>query len=138
MYSDLYFLVKTKQDWDLLLGEIDILVNSLYKLKDGKWEEVLATKVRKSVAEKLAKYKDQMDKIREVIVKMRTLKLITAVELPQTGIDKISDWVKSNLGEDVVLEITLDPAIIGGSIVYWNGKIGDFSLKKKLESYSYG
>ncbi|KKU02756.1 MAG: hypothetical protein UX99_C0033G0007 [Candidatus Amesbacteria bacterium GW2011_GWB1_47_26] len=129
MYSDVYELVLTTGDRELLMGEIDILVNNLYKT------EALASEVRSEAANVLGGYKDQLWVVREVVKKMREIKLEVARELPQKAVEEISRWVRKYLGEDVVMEFKLKPELIGGATVYWEGRYGDFSLKKKLESY---
>ena len=83
----------------------------------------------------LGGYKDQLWVVREVVKKMREIKLEVARELPQKAVEEISRWVRKYLGEDVVMEFKLKPELIGGATVYWEGRYGDFSLKKKLESY---
>ena len=129
MCSDVYELVLTTGDRELLMGEIDILVNNLYKT------EALASEVRSEAANVLGGYKDQLWVVREVVKKMREIKLEVARELPQKAVEEISRWVRKYLGEDVVMEFKLKPELIGGATVYWEGRYGDFSLKKKLESY---
>ena len=129
MYSDVYELVLTTGDRELLMREIDILVNNLYKT------EALASEVRSEAANVLGGYKDQLWVVREVVKKMREIKLEVARELPQKAVEEISRWVRKYLGEDVVMEFKLKPELIGGATVYWEGRYGDFSLKKKLESY---
>lgn len=112
------------------MGEIDILVNNLYMA------EVLKSEVRSSVAEVLGGYKDTLPAVREAVKRMREIKLGVAVELPQRAIEEIVHRVRKQLGEDVVVDFKLRPELIGGATVYWEGRYGDFSLKKKLEEYA--
>lgn len=129
MYSDVYGLVLTVGDRELLEQEIDVLINNLYKTK------IISSEVRSSTVEVLSKYKDRLPIVREAVSRMREIKLEVARELPQRAVEEISGWVRKNLGEDVVIEFKLKPELIGGATVYWEGRYGDFSLKKKLESY---
>ncbi len=111
------------------MGEIDILVNNLYRT------EALASEVRSNAAEVLGRYKDTLPAVREAVKRMREIKLGVAVELPQRAIEEIVHKVRKHLGEDVVVDFRLRPELIGGATVYWEGRYGDFSLNKKLESY---
>lgn len=122
MYSDVYELVGTTSDRELLLEEIDILINSLYK-----------TEVRNTTAVVLDKYKDKLAEVRQAVQRMREIKLEVARELPQAAIEEISGWVRKHLGEDVVLDFSRRPELIGGATVYWEGRYGDYSLRKKLD-----
>lgn len=127
MYSDVYELVLTTGERELLMQEIDILVDNLYKT------EVVASEVRNNVAECLSRYKDKLALVREAVSQMREIKLEVARELPQKSVEEISRWVRKYLGEDVVVDYRLRPELIGGATVYWEGRYGDFSLKKKLD-----
>ncbi len=129
MYSDVYGLVLTTGDRELLVGEIDILVNNLYMT------EALKSEVRSTAAAVLGGYKDALPAVREAVKRMREIKLGVAVELPQRAIEGIVHRVRKYLGEDVVVDFHLWPELIGGATVYWEGRYGDFSLKKKLEDY---
>ena len=129
MYSDVYELVLTTQDRERLLQEIDILVANSYRT------DILKSEVRNSVAEVLSKYKDKLPEVRKAIKQMRELKLEVARDLPQKGVEEVARWVRKNLGEDAVVNFELKPELIGGATVYWEGRYGDFSLKRKLEAY---
>ena len=107
MYSDIYGLVLTTGDRELLLQEIDILINNLYKTK------IISSEVRGSTVEVLGKYKDKLPIVREAVSRMREIKLEVARELPQRAMEDISNWVRKNLGEDVVIEFKLKPELIG-------------------------
>ncbi len=127
MYSDVYGLVLTTGDRELLEQEIDILINNLYKTK------TTSSEVRGSTVDVLGKYKDKLSVVRKAVGQMREIKLEVARELPQRAVEEISGWVRKNLGEDVVIEFKLRPELIGGATVYWEGRYGDFSLRKKLD-----
>ncbi len=131
-YSDIYGLVLTTGDRELLMQEIDILISNLYKT------DIISSEVRGSTVEVLGKYKDKLPIVREAVSRMREIKLEVARELPQRAMEDISNWVRKNLGEDVVIEFKLKPELIGGATVYWEGRYGDFSLKRKLEECFYG
>ncbi|KKU28146.1 MAG: hypothetical protein UX80_C0035G0007 [Candidatus Amesbacteria bacterium GW2011_GWA2_47_11b] len=129
MYSDVYELALTTQDREHLLREIDMVVDSLYKT------EVVTSEVRRQVAEVLAKYKDNLPGVREAVKKMRDMKMEVARDLSQKGVEEVCTWVRKCLGEDVLVDFVVKPELIGGATVYWEGRYGDFSLKKKLEEY---
>ena len=129
MYSDVYELALTTQDRERLLREIDMVVDSLYKT------EVVTSEVRRQVAEVLAKYKDNLPGVREAVKKMRDMKMEVARDLSQKGVEEVCTWVRKCLGEDVLVDFVVKPELIGGATVYWEGRYGDFSLKKKLEEY---
>ena len=66
---------------------------------------------------------------------MRDMKMEVARDLSQKGVEEVCTWVRKCLGEDVLVDFVVKPELIGGATVYWEGRYGDFSLKKKLEEY---
>jgi F0F1-type ATP synthase delta subunit len=43
-----------------------------------------------------------------------------------------SRWFESVLGEKTLVSYVIDPALLGGAAIEWNGSYLDFSLKKQL------
>jgi hypothetical protein len=132
--------VFTREDWLRLRREIDRLEESLYKTGDGGYEMVLENKVRKELAEMLDDQKlskdiinDQLREIREELGKVNAVKIILAVEPSRSLVKDIWAWVEKNVGEEIILEIKINPGIMGGLLISWNGRYADFSLRKKWE-----
>ena len=44
-------------------------------------------------------------------------------------------WVRSHMGEGIVLDFRYEPSVVGGAVIEFNGHYGDFSLKKKFQAY---
>jgi len=63
-----------------------------------------------------------------------TVKLTLAF-LPTAGLKKrISLWIKDKLGGAApLLEISVDPKILGGALITCNGRYQDLSLKRELK-----
>lgn len=64
---------------------------------------------------------------------MTTVNLTLAFLPSKSLVKKLALWFKKNFGSKVVLDIQVDPKILGGAILSFNGYYRDFSLKKKLE-----
>lgn len=56
----------------------------------------------------------------------------SAKALSQAQVDKITAQLRSSLGAKVVVELTVDPALIGGLVVRVGSKLIDDSLRTKL------
>ena len=56
-----------------------------------------------------------------------------AVTLPKKEIQRLGRWFRENVNPRVVLEVRLDPNLVGGCQIIWQGFEGDFSLRKKLK-----
>jgi len=55
-----------------------------------------------------------------------------AVTLPKEEIQRLGRWFRQNVDPRIVLEVRLDPNIVGGCQIIWQGFEGDFSLRKRL------
>jgi hypothetical protein len=43
--------------------------------------------------------------------------------------------VRSHIGAGIVLDFRYEPSVVGGALIEFNGHYGDFSLKKKFQTY---
>lgn len=111
MFSDRLASLRTKDDVDALLGEIDVYRDSLYKTK---------RKVR---------VPPELGKLEEAIKKLEMVQLTLAYEPSPQDIEAFFK-VAGN-----ILDISKDPRILGGAVVSYQGKYGDHSLRKKLDEF---
>jgi F0F1-type ATP synthase delta subunit len=76
---------------------------------------------------------DFLKKIREKISSMPIVSLMLAFEPKEETLKSISDWFPLNINMQVLLDIKVDPDIIGGTYINFNGKCSDFSIKPVFE-----
>lgn len=141
--DDLKTLMKTvftRDDWLRLRREVDRLEESLYKTGDEGYETVLENDVRKEIAEILGGQNvskdivhDRLREIREFLGEVHAVKITLAVEPPRSLVKEIWNWVEKNAGEGIILEIKINPGILGGALIAWNGRYADFSLRERWE-----
>jgi F0F1-type ATP synthase delta subunit len=48
-------------------------------------------------------------------------------------IKKIHEWLYENTGKTVILDLTIEPDIIGGCVISFNGRANDYSLAGKID-----
>ncbi len=140
-YSEILSQIRTKEDADLLLGEIDNLLVSLYRVKGSMFEEVLREKVRVGVAQvitgavpkSIPGKEEFLRGLKECLGELKPLKLTLAFEPTSQTVEKIFSWVCQNLDENIVLEIDTDQSILAGAIVTFEGAYEDLSLRSVFE-----
>ncbi len=71
--------------------------------------------------------------IKEELLKLPVLKIQLAFLPAQTFIEELSDWLKRNLKKKVLLDIKVNPTIVGGVILEYRGRYLDLSLKREIE-----
>lgn len=140
---DLQNLVKTKDDIAVLNSEINLILSALFT-SHKKIEKVLTKEIRLTTYAALkkdfldkevspSKIKELLNELSERLKKLKVLELTLAFEPTQEEIFNIYNWVKENLGDDVILDIKLDKSILGGAIIVFEGLYKDYTVKKQLE-----
>lgn len=150
IYSDIIASIKTTEDLSQIFSEIDSLLVSIFEAEDQSFDNALkliSSDSAKKIKETLTKsgldttnkefIRNFLIGLKELLHKLKTVRLIIAFEPSDQTIEKIHNWISSNLGEGYILNIETDRAILGGAIVVsFNGEYRDFTVKKSLE-YSF-
>ena len=64
----------------------------------------------------------------------RKVQLVTAVEPSESLLRRIGALVKSKTGYDAIIDVTVDPEIIGGFILDTDDRLLDASVKRQLDA----
>lgn len=140
---NIYGLVKTKEEGELLDSEIDLMLDSLFN-NSKNFEDLLLKKVRQStynaIKPELEQFgtdhtsiKEFLSKIKYQLKKLKVLEISIAFEPTSKLSNDICSWIKENLGEEFVPDIKIDPTILGGAIIVFEGLYKDYTLKKTLQ-----
>ena len=141
MYSDILSRIRTKEEALRLDQEVDMLLEKIYETKEGAFEEALTCKVRTWVSEEIrtSLAKGAVDKLhylrelKEAISRLKTLKLTLAFEPVEDTLNKIHSWVRREVGEGIILDITFNRNILAGAIIIFGGEYRNCSFRKKFE-----
>ena len=145
MPSQLLTTLRTKEDLDILRGELDILKNALYQSRNM-YEDVIHNSIRSWVSEIILKetnretMEDYIKDLEAELLKLPVLSASINFEPSQTFVELLSNWLKKYVSENIVVDILLNTASIGGIQLSYKGKYLDLSLRKRisaeLESFS--
>lgn len=136
-YSDIFSRVRTTEEADELIRELDTVISNLFRVPPRK--DILAESIREALAKEHILLTDHqkvvtfLNSMREKLNNLKVFGITLAFEPTGKTIDLISSWVRQNLGPLTILKIDVDPSIIAGSIVDFEGKYADGSLRKKLD-----
>lgn len=142
MYSEILANVRTRQEADLLVSELEGLLEKLYSSQSGDFDKALGKQVRPGVAIEIKKALQLQTVDREkflrglieAVKKLKVVRLTLAFEAREDLVEAISDWLLTHLpGQGVILDLSDDKSILGGALVSYEGMFGDFSLKKSLD-----
>lgn len=132
--------IRTKDEAEKLKAEIDTLLSSMYKSKEG-IDHALKTQVRFQIAELFRKKlapeavntTSFLNDLKKKLDKIKVMILGVAYEPNDESIERLSDYVNSSFGEKILLEINYMPELIAGAVVIFEGKYSDFSVRKIFE-----
>lgn len=120
----------TKNQVDVLKQEIDILISNKYQSKKN--DLVRDSTLRELESRSAGKREDALENWKLELENLRELHLTLASEPTRTNIQTYGNWAKKNLGEDVILDINIDPKLIAGAQIIWNGKYQDHAYVQRL------
>jgi len=81
---------------------------------------------------------DQLREIKTSIESLRELKLTIAIKPTEEMIEKIYNWATKNIDPKIILDICVDPKILSGAQVSFEGKFGNYGLQPRWEEYEHG
>lgn len=140
MYSKILSKIRTKQDVRLLEEELDLLIGKLYSAEKGVFEQTLEKKVRSWVSadlkEGLSKTAQRQEYLKGLLLelsKLKALSLTISFEPTEDGLDRLHSWVREHVGSGIILEINVEPSLLGGAKVIFEGRYLDSSLTARFK-----
>ncbi len=136
-FSEIIRLTQDTHDLKLLFDEVGLLAASLYGKDPQAFELTLRTNIRSTVArameqELLSTGADKqvyLEKLKDTLEKLPTIKLIFGFEPKTKIIQSISGWIRTQISPMLVLDWEFDGRLIGGVEIMYGGKFADYSLQ---------
>lgn len=140
MFSDIISEVKTVEDQKTLLQEIDILLDSMFRLGDNAFEPTLTKEVRRQTATRVRQLIDSqggdkeslLKSLRKEIESLKEIELEIAFDPSEDSIQQIYDWIAKHISQGFVLSFSVNSQIIAGASISYKGKFHNGSLKDKI------
>jgi F0F1-type ATP synthase delta subunit len=134
MFSDFLSQTLLKEDVDLVLEELELLLGSFYGIGEKGIKFALENKIRKTTAETVKSASEtEVRETKEQLENLSVVSLALAFEPSLLQLKTIVDWIRSNGVPDCVLDLRIDPKIIAGAIVSYKGKYKDLSFQTAYE-----
>ncbi len=140
--------VWTKEDLNLLLQAVEEVKRNTYQTGahnlGGVLEKWLPKRLAHPLEEVWLEYLggnqshtqgEFIDNLKLEFKKLRVLKLYLAWEPSTETLERIENWIKKEVGENVILEIELDTAILGGAKIAFAGKFREITLHQLIDNY---
>jgi F0F1-type ATP synthase delta subunit len=134
-------LVYTKEDLVKTSQEIEALEKAIYHTDPQILEKTLSQDIREAFSSHIRELflknpdkKSVLEDLKKQLAAFQVMDLKIAFEPTHSVVEKVSQWVKANLGELVVVNFDYDPEVIAGAEISYGGKFVDLSLRKVVES----
>ncbi len=147
MFEEFAKKIKTKEELISYLEEISQAQQSAFEKK----EDLLSEKVKEKVSETLKNFLERAEekgiisknpkqqnsflkKLKEYLLSLPEVKLKIAFSPSSEFLEEINQWFEKELSVKVILDLTINPKIVGGAIIEYQGNWRDFSLRKKIDN----
>ena len=136
-----YGFIKTVDEREEVKSLIQKLRESLFK-KEGfgktlknkiplKYSPLLNSYIKSGVGKE--GFEGSLNSLEEYLKNLKEINITLAFEPSEKITDKIYAWVAKNVGQEVIINLAIEPKILGGVILSYKGLYFDYSLSKKLD-----
>lgn len=143
MYSDIVKSVKTSDELAGLSSQVSDLREAMFSTTSTNFDEILKKMAPVSLAEKIKKSvgavgaQEFIDGLQKALSEVKVIKLTLSFEPTEELMEMMRSFIESNTNMHKVLDIEVDPKIIGGLIIEDGGLYKDYTLRKHLLEYFY-
>jgi F0F1-type ATP synthase delta subunit len=150
IYSDIFTIIHTKDEAQQCIERIGELLNEVYELKGKTYEKLIREKLVPSLADVLMRdmqlngfdLSDERHCIEYFNGLTNELRLAKTFDLTLSinPDNELLTLIASFLAEafpklHLLIEVKINPGIIGGAEIVWKGKYWDFSLNKSIKDW---
>lgn len=135
--SELLSKLRTLEDLDILKAEVELIQNALYQT-NAKYDDILKNDVRGWVSQIILSESKEigmekyLDELKKSLASLTILSASISFEPSSSFTDRISLWLKTNVSNNLVIDLLYNAHIIGGMQFSYKGKYMDLSLRKKI------
>ena len=140
--SELFQYLRTTEDKNKLIEELDLLVSSLYKEKGQGIEACLkyntrawvAEIIRREIPQDLDKIESYLKKIIQEISDLKIVEVTLGYQPTEDSLNKFAEKIRNLKGQTTLLSISYNPQILAGAVITYEGEYRDFSLRHAFDA----
>lgn len=138
--------IVTKEDFLLFLEEINLIEQMVFKNTGVPLWKKVEGRVREELRKELQKLENEgvistspnqqfsfFEELKNYLQKIPYLKLEIAFEPSEDFLSKIKKWFREENHQEVILDLIINPKIVGGAVIEYRGSWRDFSLLKEID-----
>lgn len=145
VFDELIKKIKTKEELIFFLEEVAKARQTIFKDKElllskkvegkvsGEFRELIERLEKEGIiSENRRQQSVILEKLEKELQSLPEIKLEIAFSPDDNFLKRISQWFEKELGQKIILDLTINPKIVAGAIIEYRGNWRDFSLAKKL------
>ena len=145
-YDDICRNVRTTHERSILYNSIEALTEALYKKGVSSLDEIIDMQLPHAVAPSLKDRlmrlplsspdaaKEFLAGLRDTLMQLQILSLEVAFEPTEETIAVLTVWMREHIGANVIMDISVDHALLGGSRISFGGRYKEINLASINES----
>ena len=102
-------------------------------IKKTRTKEELVFLLEEIAGKKTELGKEEIYKLEKKLQSLPEIKLEIAFSPDDNFINKIGQWIEKELGQKIILDITVNPKVVAGAIIEYQGNWRDFSSAKEID-----
>ena len=137
--------VRTDEEADMLLEGVGLLESALYKADKDAGRRIIEEHFSHRMGAEVAALmdaasagvggqgpKEAFAELRGLIKEIVVLKIDVAYSPSEAALDRLHEWVRTNVGKNAVLDIGVDRSLEGGVRMIWRGRYREISLAQMI------
>jgi len=145
-FKDFAEKIRTKEELIFFLEEIARVRQIIFRDK----EVSLSKKIEGKVNGELKKFLESLEKegvisgsrerqsaflekLEKELQSLPEIRLEIAFSPDDDSLERISQWLEKELGQKIILDLTINPKVVGGAIIEYQGNWREFSLAKEID-----
>ncbi len=143
-YESIYENIRTTSERGIAYAAIETIVEALYKKGediDNLIETEMPTAVVRPLKQALKQLSEKSPKtiqsylegLTKELTKLRTISLEVAFDPTEETIAVLTAWIREFLGNNIVMELSVDRGLFGGARVSYEGRYKEINLAALIE-----
>lgn len=143
-YEPIYINIRTTSERGTIYAAIETILEALYK-KEGDIDKLIETEMPSAIVRPLKQALMQLpdksaktiqtylDDLGKQLKLLRTLSLEIAYDPTEETIAVLTTWVRESLGNDIIMELSIDRGLLGGARISCEGRYKEINLATFIE-----
>jgi len=85
------------------------------------------------IGQKKIEKDEKISELEKKLWSLPEIRLEIAFSPDDDFLNRVSQWLEKELGKKIILDLTINPRVVAGAIIEYQGNWRDFSLAKKID-----